>query len=216
MASFTHNPDDYILIDNLVMPLSFWLTQEPAYLLPSGMITQNYIQGERHSASDGETQVFYSIPWATGDTYISNKVTYEAAYAAYLVELALPKTIPLAKSYMINSLHLYWAEVNRGGVIYDSTTYHSTPIERDHWKEELEYANRNSALLTSHYVYDIDYNKINLLIAELNDLLDKIDEFYWETRQNFDYHREQINLLTTIVDILAYDFTTGWPTTPYT
>jgi len=216
MASFTHNPDDYILIDNLVMPLSFWLTQEPAYLLPSGMITQNYVQGERYSASDGKTQVFYSIPWAVGDTYISNKATYEAAYNAYLAEQALPQTLEDAKIFKIGELSNYREGKRAEGVTYNSIDYKSdSNIYKDIFHDH-EFSLRAEALPSGYYVWKLNGTKdTTLTLANLTGITDKIQEFYWKLRENYDTHRIAIDALGTIELALAYDFTTGWPTTPF-
>lgn len=220
MSTFRHTRDNGIYIDDLFMPLSFFITQEPAYSIPVGAIWQEYIQNvnpilSHRTVCDGITSQEYSGDWIDGNNYIANKATYAAAYSAYLVQQALPQTLDDAKTYKIGLLKSYWKNVRNGGVIYNGIIFPSDPIERGHWKEELEYGNRNTYLLNTHYIYDINRNKVALTLSNLNDFIDFLDEFYWLVRKNYDDHCEHINALTTINDVLNYDFTTEWPITPY-
>ena len=218
MGQFIHNPNNQIIIiDNSgnqsVYDDAWWIAnEEPAYSLPVGAILQYYRQSDArrwHDASGNVTEE--SIPWADGDTYISNKATYDANYLIYTLG-----TVQNAKDYQIGKLNLYWSGIkNNANVVYLGTTYFSNSYLREQWKEELEYANRNTLLLSSHYVRDIADNENNMDIATLNEFIDEIDEFYWETKKIRDDHIDAINLLADIPTILAYDYTTNWPLTPF-
>ena len=83
MGTFIHTPDNQIIINGTIFPLAFFMTVEGAYALPSGMICQEYIQGDHYKASSGSNDEFYSLPWADGDTYISSLATYVSAYVDY-------------------------------------------------------------------------------------------------------------------------------------
>lgn len=87
MGSFKHHPDGIIIIDMLQMPLAFWQTQEPAYALPAGYRGRTYEQGVRHVLETEATAFPQPMPFAEGDSYIANGVTYAAAYAQYLDSL---------------------------------------------------------------------------------------------------------------------------------
>jgi hypothetical protein len=74
-------------------PLAWFQTQEPAYNLPvspPNIINQWYIQTgvqaicpypiPTHVLQTGITEYYLPCPWADGDTYISKKAIYDAAY----------------------------------------------------------------------------------------------------------------------------------------
>jgi hypothetical protein len=74
-------------------PLAWFQTQEPAYNLPitpPHIINQWYIQTgiqatcpypiPTHVLQTGITEYFLTCPWTDGDTYISKKALYDAAY----------------------------------------------------------------------------------------------------------------------------------------
>lgn len=216
MSTFRHTPDDLIIIDDLIMPLSFFVVQEVAYEIPNGMITQNYVQGENYSASNGKTQVFYSIPWSEGDGYIDNKSIYEAAYNSYLAEQALPQTLGEAKILKINELSNYREGKRAEGIIYNSIDYKSDLNIYNEIFHDHELSLRAEALPSGYYIWRLNETKdTGLTLADLTGVVDKMQEFYWKLRENYDTHRIAIDALGTIALVLAYDFTTGWPTTPY-
>lgn len=216
MSTFRHTPDDIIFFDTDYMPLSFFLTQEAAYALPSGMIEQRYNSAGIYVASNGTTEKYYTVPDATIAGYISNKATYVANYAAYVAAAALPQTLSAAKIYQISLLSAYLETIRDNGVTVGGTTYQSSSIYYNRWKNEHDYAVRNSALLGSYYIHDISGNEVVVpSVAALTGIMDDIDEFYWVLQGIYDDHVVAINALGTIGAVLAYDYTTGWPTTPY-
>ncbi len=83
MGTFLHHPDGYIKIDDFMYPLSEFLIDEPGYGgLPQGAIGHEYVQGVRNSVFNSDSILpVDSEQWADGDTYISKKSTYQAAYA---------------------------------------------------------------------------------------------------------------------------------------
>lgn len=221
MAFFRHTKDNYIIINNggnnLIMPLSFFITQEASYAIPAGATWQEYLQGTEYYSSDGITSTNYSIPWTDGNTYISNFSTYETNYNAYLAAQALPQTLEDAKIYQINLLKQYAnSDIKNAGVISGGIIYQSYEGFYDQWKIAYDYSVRNSALLSSYYVHDISHNEIIMpSIAVFTELFDCLDEFYWEIRQVEDNHKDAINALGTINDVLTYDYTTNYPIVPY-
>lgn len=211
MGIFRHTPNDYIIIDDLVMPLSFFLTQEAAYALPGGATTQNYEQTVSRSTSDGSTQTFLTIPWAVGDGYITNKAAYAANYATYL---ATPATLGEAKTQQKNAAHEYARTYFDGNIQYDGAEYPAS--HRHRISNELYYFARIGDYDVSHYVYDKDGNQVNKPLNEMKLILDLMDKLHWVTNVNLDTHKDAIDALGTIGAVLAYDYSTGWPTLPYT
>jgi hypothetical protein len=217
MSTFRHTPDNIIYFDNDSMPLSFFLTQEAAYVLPSDMIEQRYnsVTGV-YAASDGITEQYYTYPNTTIAGYITNKATYVAAYAAYVAAQALPQTLADAKTYQIRLLDIYRDSISDNGVTYSGITYQSAVNYYNRWKNEHDYALRNSALLGSYYLNDISGHEIVMpTVAMLTNIIDDMDEFFWALQQVRDNHKDAINALGTIGAVLAYDYTTNWPITPY-
>lgn len=84
MSTFLHHPDGYIKIDDFLYPVSEFLKDEPTYpTLPQGAIGREYVQGERNTIFSADSVLPITEPsWTQGDTYISKKDTYQAAYAA--------------------------------------------------------------------------------------------------------------------------------------
>lgn len=224
MGYFLHHPDGYVNIGGLIVPLAWFLTQEPAYSLPAECLGREYMQEDHPVIDDPSKHVLFtrfsqesgSLPYIDGDTYISKKSTYEIAYQAYLDQQALPQTVADAKTYQINKTLAYRHDKEDDGVIVSGVTYQSAASYYDRWKNEHDYALRNSFLLSGYYVTDINGNEVTMLdVEELTTLVTTIDEFYWSLRKTFDDHAQAINALATIPDILAYDYTTGWVPTPF-
>jgi hypothetical protein len=217
MSTFRHTPDGTIYFDSDSMPLSFFLTQEAAYALPAGMIEQRYDSAGIYVASDGTTEAYYTVPDATIAGYITNKATYVANYAAYVAAQALPQTLAAAKTYQINLMLQYASAIQDNGVTVSGVTYQSSSDYYNRWKNEHDYAVRNAALLGSYYLTDVSGNQIVMpSVAVLTGIIDDLDEFNWEMQQVIDLHVIGINAITTtIADVLAYDYTTHWATTPY-
>lgn len=213
MAIFEHTANDIIKVDGFSMPLSFFEGQEPAYTLPSPYIRRYYEQSVTHFVSDGITQVGAEFPYTNGNTYISKKSTYEAAYAAFL-EVVI--TLETAKATKIHELSIYNTTKKEGMVIYDSNTYKSDNVFVQKIFYECAWSDCVGTLPSGYYVLDYLDNQITFtLVANLKVLKNLMIELYWECDKVFDTHKAAINALTTVEDVQAYDFTTGWPTVPY-
>jgi len=216
MGQFIHANNEIIIIDNSgnqsIYDTTWWIAnEEPAYVLPVGAILQYYRQGEIrawHLAAGNA--VSGSIPWADGDTYIGNKATYDADWLEYSLNLAQ------AKIYQIGLLDAYMATIEDNGLTYAGITYQSSATYYNRWKDEHDYALRTSNLLTSYYLTDISGNEIVMPdVATLTNIVNDMDEFYWELQQVRDNHKDSINALGTVSAVLAYDYTTGWAITPF-
>jgi len=203
-----------------IFPYSWFVTQEPLYSLSSPYVYREYVQGSHHRVhtADRQFDATEGYPWTDGDTYITNKANYDAAYAAYLAAKALPQTLEDAKTYQINKMIAWYNQnVKSKGVTVAGTTYQSTSIYYDNWKNQHDYALRNTLLLTGFYLTDINGAQVPVLsISDLTAIIDTFDRFYWILQQEIDYHTATINAIsTTIADVLVYDYTVGWPITPY-
>jgi hypothetical protein len=212
MPNFRHTPDDTILFDNDSMPLAFFQTLEPLYSLPVGMTSRVYEQGSYHILSDGNTQISGDMPYTDGDSYITNKAVYLAAYAASLL---IPPTLASAKTDKLADLSDYYASITGGDVITTSGQFTSR---------------ENFALYQQYYIYNaigalpIGYSVIDttgaaIAVAALADLFNIITAFtdlgYYANITKY-VHTQIINSLPTIPDIDAYDYEVGWAIVPYT
>jgi hypothetical protein len=214
MGKFKHTPNDTIYINNTSFPLSFFLTVEPAYALPAGMITQYYEQTVIHNISDGVTGYNLTIPWTDGDGYIANEAVYIAAYASYLNSLI---TLSQAKTTRIGQMLEYASGIKVGHVIVNTEEYFSDSIFSSKLvNEDLSYT--RVGLPVGYYVNDKDYVQIPIgTLGDLEDIIDRIVELHYLTDINADVHRAAINALLTVTDVQNYDFITGggWQTVPY-
>ncbi len=213
MGIFRHHPDGHIHIDDLYMPLSFFVTQEPLYTLPSPWTSRYYDQASIHKLSNLETVEGGPFPWGDGDSYISKKSIYESAYDAYLNP---PLTLEQAKTLKISELQSYAATKRSGKVIYSSNTYPSIKNFLERIMHEYEKFNRVGSLPGGYYVLDHLDNEISFtVLSDLEDLIDRIIELHWECDKVEDNHRQSINALVSVESVQSYDFTTGWPSIPY-
>jgi len=214
MGKFRHTPDNDIFINNTSFPLSFFLTMESAYVLPTGTITQYYEQTVKRTASNGTTEFNYTIPWTVGDSYITNEATYAAAYLDYL---NTPASLAEAKLQKISEMELYSLGIKSGHVIVSMNEFFSDGaflLKLVH--EDLSFT--RVGLPVGYYVNDKDYVQISIaLLSDLEAIIDRIVELHYLTDINIDVHRAAINALTTIPDVQAYDYITGggWQTVPY-
>lgn len=214
MSYFSHTPDDNIVIDDLVMPLSFFQTQEGGYGLPSGYVSRWYKQGEEHILYDGEASERQGIPWADGDTYISNKATYETNYQDFLDY----PDLSTAKETKLIELEKKHNEVKDAGITYNGNTFESIDGSRtvSHAHQYLDRFNRFGSLHTSFYLRDVDDNEVSVNEDDLLRITTLIDDLHYAALKNYHDHEDAIDALTTVSDVKSYDVTTGWPTTPYT
>lgn len=216
MGVFRHTPDDLIVFDTDIIPLAFFLTLEPAYTLPvspAGITHIEYDQGlTRYFASGNGTQYGMTYPDATIDGYISNKATYVAAYAAYLNP---PLTLSQEKAKRIGEMMLYGEAIKDGNIVINGYTFSSTDEFFIKMEKEFESFTRTSIPM-GYYVNDINYVPVSISdLGDVSEILDSINELHYECDVTADIHRAAINALTTIPDVLAYDYTVGWPVVPY-
>lgn len=213
MGEFRHHPDGHIHIDDLYMTLSFFLTQEPLYSLASPWTGRYYKQSVIHKLTNNETASAGSFPYSDGDSYISKKAIYQAAYDAYLNPTP---TLVEAKITRINELQEYAATKKNGKVIYSGNTYLSIKSFLERIMYEYEKFTRVGSLPGGYYVLDHNDNEISFtLLANLAALIDRIIELHWECDKVEDNHRQSINALVSVGSVQSYDFTTGYPTIPY-
>jgi len=217
MGRFRHTPDDTIIInETLFMPLSFFVTQEPAYTLASPYTWRDYEQTVKHFYGTSTTQTGAAIPYTDGDGYIANIAAYTAAYAAFLVA---PATLADAKIQQKQAVRTYALTYLDGNVVYDAVEYSCLLSERLH--NEAYYFSRIGQFETGetstidHYVLDASNSKVDLTLTEVAELINLMDKLGMVTNQVIDTHCLAIDALTTISAVLAYNYTASWPTMPY-
>lgn len=82
---FIHHPDGYIVIDNSIYPMNFWLTVEPGYALPQGnYVGRIFVPGIKNHLirSDRNEHESIDLLWQEGSDYIAKKSIYDNALAA--------------------------------------------------------------------------------------------------------------------------------------
>ena len=214
MGTFRHTPDDVIYINATSFPLSFFLTLQPTYTLPAGETLRVYVQGSYHYTSNNLTQNAQPMPFAIGDTSITNEVAYALAYYNHLNPAP---TLSQAKIDKINEMMDYASNIKNGHIIYVANEYFSdSSFLQKLINEDLTYT-RAAALPVGYYINDVDYVQIAAAFVDLEAIIDRIVELYYLTDINIDVHRAAINALTTVLDVQAYDYITGggWQTVPY-
>lgn len=218
MGDFRHTPDDYIVFDTDVIPLAFFLTLEPAYALPvapAGIINIEYSQSlSLYVGFASGTQYALAYPDTTIDGYITNKAAYVAAYAAYLNP---PLTLSQQKVKLISEMVRYSKDIKGGYVTIGVNTYFSDIEFTRKILYEFEAYTRLGSLPGGYYINDINYAPVTPAtgLVDLAALVDKIVELHYLVDLNADVHRAAINALTVIPDVLAYDYSGGWPTVPH-
>ena len=211
MSKFIHTPDDIIIIDDFSCSLAFFLIQEPAYLLPGGKTSQYYEQSVKHFVSDGVNGGLLELPYANGDTYISNKATYVTALedSIYYPDLSTAKETKIAET------RIYANQYYNGNIVFFGDTYPSIGgMNSDVHQYYARYA-RSGTIPVDFYLRDIIGSEHVLTLANLSDIADLIDDLHRVTDENLHDHIDAINVLMTIQDVKDYVFTTGWPTIPY-
>lgn len=213
MGTFRHHPDGHIHIDELYMPLSFFQTQEPLYNLSAPWIERYYDQPNLHILRNKETQEGGILPYTDGDSYIAKKAIYAAAYEAYINP---EPTLEEAKIIKISELSGYASNKKSGKVIYSSNTYLSIKNFLERIMHEYEKFARVGSLPGGYYILDETDIEISFtLLSDVEDLIDRIIELHYECDKIEDNHRKNINALLSVESTQSYDFTGGWPTTPY-
>lgn len=212
MGEFRHVAT-HIHIDELYLPLSFFMTQEPLYNLPSPYIRRNYIQPGFHMLSDGSTEIGGSLPYTDGDSYIAKKALYEAAYYDFLNP---EPTLEEAKIIRISETAAYSDNIKKGKVVFNGDVYLSVNIFMDRIKGEFQRYKRAGSIPGGYYVNEENDDQIPFtLLNDLSNLIDKILLLWYLCDVNEDFHRANINALVTVPAVQSYDFTTGWVLVPY-
>lgn len=80
---FFHHPDNIIYLENLQLPLDFFLTLEPNYSLPPGATHQEYKPGEYRRLFNSDSQWGMNTEWLEGDRYLSKVEEYKKAWNDY-------------------------------------------------------------------------------------------------------------------------------------
>ena len=211
MAKFIHTSANIITVNGSSYPLAFFLTQEAAYLLPTGATHQYYDDAiPFRFASNGTTQLLSSsVAWATGDGYIAAKATYDAAYVTYV---SYPD-VATAKQTVFDLIDALSDTKKAGNISYGGNIYSSGRLDEVH-QHLYRYA-RTGGLAATFYIRDTSEAEHVLTIDDLRLMANLIDDLHLLCDQNRDNHRDAVDLLATVVNIRAYNYTTGWPTIPY-
>lgn len=210
--------NDFIMIEDgvgeeLFLPFSFFMTQEPLYNLPAPYITRYYEQPNNHLLNTSVSAFGGPIPYTDGDSYIAKKALYESAYYDFLNP---EPTLEEAKFTRINETREYSDNIKEGKIVYGGNTHLSLDSFLQRVRDEFERFTRVASLPGGYYVLDENDVQISFtVLSNLSDLIDKILELWYLCDVNEDYHRAQINALLTVAAVQSYDFTTGWVTVPY-
>jgi hypothetical protein len=212
MGKFRHTPDNIIYINNSSMPLSFFLTLEPAYALPVGYTSRYYEQTVTHYVFDGASSLALTIPYTAGDGYITNEVAYAAAYAAYIAPTV---SLAQAKITRINEMIEYALDIRTGAITVAGYIYPSDRNSAQDRLHQFEAYTRAAALPAGFYLNDVNYAYVTPAgISDLSSIADAIVGLYHLIDNNEDTHRTAINALGTVGAVQAYNFTGGWPPVP--
>jgi hypothetical protein len=219
--------DSYIVIDNGTgtsssYPLDWWMTQEPSYQLPPENVAVL-----KYTIGGGQSKNFYITkddnvaplpqdPWLAIDGYITKQAIYDAAYATYLI---WPHTLNQAKSIKFNELMAKYIEKIEGSVNFDNgagiKTYSSTYFYFNNFFHEKDLFTSLGSVPIGYKVRDDDHNEVSFTLVNLQDLVILMQQLRYECRLTYANHHANINALTTIDNVMAYDIATGWVTTPY-
>lgn len=214
MGQFIHNNNTITIIDGSgnqsVYDATWWIAnEEPAYALPLTATLQYYRQGEIHAWHTPTGVVTGTLPWADGDTYISKKATYDH-------DLELTKTLSRLKQEKIGEVELYGSTKKNGHVVISGYTYFSDSQTLSKLSYEFDKYTRTTSLPIGYYVNDINYSQISIgILGDVSQLIDSITELHYLCDLNIDAHRLTINALSDKEDVLAYDYSAGWPVVPY-
>lgn len=77
---FQHHPDGYIIINNVIFPLTFFQMMEPEYTLPEGMIGRTYVPNTAHKVYNQNSEFVQELDWTAGNGYIANLSRYQLAF----------------------------------------------------------------------------------------------------------------------------------------
>jgi len=214
MGTFRHAGNSILIIDSMTQstyPADWWIAnEEVGYVTPENLVEHIYQQGIMNRIYTFTGQVDGDMPWVNGDTYISKKAIYDAAYFKYIHTLQQLKDIKKAEIDAYSN-----GTVKEGGVVFYSVTYpsHITAYDRM-FRQHAKYT-RDLGVPVGHYVLDIAGVHQSVNLTEHEDLLDIIIELHVLCDVNADAHKEAVQALATKESVISYDYLTGWATLPY-
>lgn len=210
MASyFYHTPDDEIEIsdnvDTLRISLAEFQSYEPAYTLAARYRARYYEPLVKHLLYTSDSQYDGGLPWTDGDGYIAN-------LGDYINEHANPiKTLEEAKAEKIEALGSYSNTVKFGHVLLLSTEFFSSGVSPT---ALLSYQLAGSTPM-GFYVKDVNDVHTSMTLAQFQSLNDAIVKLHNLCDVNYDTLAAEIEALTTVEDVEAFDIMTGWPVVPF-
>jgi len=216
MGIFRHAGDIITITDDNYNQSSYdatwWKAEEPGYVEPADLVELIYIQGSVYRYFTTTSQVDDSLPWTDGDTYISNKATYDIDYAA-----AFPPnyTLQQLKDMKKAEVDAYSTDIKLGKIVYSTETYESAFEVFGRIFREFEKYNRDGSVPVGYYVTDDSDTQISLNLVGLKALVDLFVDLYAACDVKADTHKVAIQALATEGEVESYDYTTGWPTVPY-
>lgn len=133
--TFHHRPDGTLILADgdaeLILPLAWFIQQEPDYALDPSANRRLYIQGDRHALFNDESQWGGEMPWVEGDRYLGNLAAYASAWALHQQGDDVPagEALAIAKALKLKQLEESCQSLIMGGFVStalgDSYTYSS-------------------------------------------------------------------------------------------
>jgi hypothetical protein len=217
--------DGFVYVGNgiaqSVYPYLWWITQEPTYPTPpanAAYMQVNITTGANYW-SDGSTQKALPTGFAAlAAGYIAKQSVYDAAYALYI---NTPTTLIEAQAIKYGELDTKNVAIQDGHVIASTVGAGNQEFFSDgdtfqDLSNELVLFTAAGDVPTGYTVSTVDYIAIACTLADLGAIVKLIQTLYYECRLTYDTHSKNIEALTTIAAVMAYDVTTGWPTVPFT
>ncbi|MFA5030676.1 MAG: hypothetical protein WC495_03745 [Patescibacteria group bacterium] len=212
MGTFRHSADNSIYINTTYIPLSFFVTLEPAYALPVGYIGRYYEQTVKNVLYTSTNAVGDTMPYTAGDGYITNEAAYAAAYAAYIAPTV---SLAQAKVTRIYEMTTYAISIKYGAITVAGYIYPSDTTSAQDRLHQFEAYTRAAALPAGFYLNDVNHAQVTPAgISDLSAISDAIVGLHHLVDNAADIHRTAINALGSVSAVQAYDFTGGWPPIP--
>lgn len=216
---FRHTAGNTIYMDDgagntLHISLDTFLSLEPAYSITDGAINpslsykyREYTPEVKHTFITTDSNMGLGVmPWLNGDTYLSKVAEYIDIINNPTVDL------PTAKNIKSSALSAYYSQkISSGGISLFSTTMPSNAGI----SQETESYTRQGFVPVDFYLKNSAGGRVTLNLSDLQSYNDGLVKMRWIHRSIFDDHYDAIQALTTVEDVEAYDFETGWPTLPF-
>lgn len=217
MGQFIDNGSEIVIVDDVggrsIYDRTWWMADaETGYALPTDSILQYYRQTEVYAYHLPEEAIIVDTAWTDGDGYIAKKLTYDTEYSAYLDSLL---NLPDAKTKVIGAMTAFGDNISsNGGVVYSTHTFESNSTFLGNLLNDTVLY--SGGLPVDYYINDVDYNPIPFSnLSDVDAIIDLIIQLGNTCNINEDTHRAAIEALTTPESVLAYDYTTGYPTVPF-